>query len=70
MKTWFKKSHWILWFLLGTGLAFSAPLSPSIQIPAPDHDFGEVEEGVTISHDYRVKNTGLGILEIKDVQPG
>jgi hypothetical protein len=70
MRYWFKKSYWVLWFLLGTGLAFSAPLSPSLQIPVPDHDFGEVEEGAILSHEYQVKNSGPGILEIKEVQPG
>jgi hypothetical protein len=70
MSYWFKKSHWILWCLVGTGLAFSAPISPSLQIPVPDHDFGEIEEGAILSHDYQVKNSGSGTLEIKEVQPG
>lgn len=60
----------ILLVLLGTGLAFSNPLSPSIHVPAPDFNFGEIEEGQTITHDYPVKNMGSATLEIKDVQPG
>ena len=70
MKNWSKKVFWILWFFLGTGLALSAPLVPSLQAPASDYDFGEIEEGRILSHDYLIKNTGPGILEIYDVRPG
>lgn len=65
----FKKALWVLCFFLGTGLAISAPLVPSLQVPAPDHDFGEVEEG-ELSHDYLIKNIGQGTLEILNVRPG
>jgi hypothetical protein len=70
MKNRFRKGYGIFLGLLWTGLAFSAVLSPAIQIAAPDHDFGEVEEGTLVVHDYSIKNTGQGILEIKEVQPG
>jgi hypothetical protein len=70
MKNWFRKSFWIICCLTWTGLAFSTALSPSLQIAAPDHDFGEVDEGMVISHNYWIKNSGAGSLEIQDVQPG
>ena len=70
MIYWSKKAFWVLWFFLGTGLAISAPIAPSLQIPAPDHDFGEIEEGGVLSHDYLIKNTGPGTLEIYTVRPG
>ena len=70
MINWSKKALMILMFFLGTGLAISAPIAPSLQAPSPDYDFGEVEEGSILSHDYLIKNTGLGILEIVNVRPG
>ena len=70
MMNWSKKALGVLLFFLGTGLALSAPLFPSLQVPSQDHDFGEVEEGGILSHDYLIKNTGPGILEIYDVRPG
>lgn len=65
-----KKALGVLCFFLGTGLAISVPIAPSLQVPAPDHDFGEIDEGELLSHDYLIKNTGLGTLEIYDVRPG
>jgi hypothetical protein len=70
MINWSKKALVILLFFLGTGLAVSALIAPSLQAPSPDYDFGEVEEGSILSHDYLIKNTGLGILEIYNVRPG
>lgn len=60
----------ILFLFLTAGLAFSAPLSPSIQVPVPDFNFGERDEGQSVTHEYQIKNTGSALLEIKDVQPG
>lgn len=70
MINWSKKALVILLFFLGAGLAFSAPIAPSLETPFPDYDFGEVEEGSILTHDYLIKNTGLGILEIVNVRPG
>ena len=66
----FKKVLWVLCFFLGTGMAISAPIAPSLQVPLPDYDFGEIEEGGSLTHDYLIKNTGLETLEIYDVRPG
>ena len=70
MKFRFKKIHWITIGLFWTGLAFSNPFSPMLQIPSADFDFGEGQEGSIVSHDYLIKNTGSGIMEIKEVRPG
>jgi hypothetical protein len=70
MINWSKKALGVLLFFLGTGLAFSAPMAPSLKILSPDYDFGEVEEGSILSHDYLIKNTGPGTLEIVNVRPG
>jgi hypothetical protein len=59
----------ILCFFLWTGSPFATTSTPSIQLPVIDFDFGEVEEGSIISHDYLVKNIGLGVLEIIEVRP-
>jgi hypothetical protein len=70
MKIRFKKSLWIIVFILWSGLVSATSPSPSIQLPATDYDFGIVEEGITLSRDFIIKNTGLGVLEIADVRPG
>lgn len=44
--------------------------APSIQVPSPTHDFGEVPEGAEVTHDFVIKNTGKAPLEIQQVKPG
>lgn len=71
MSNWSKnRILWLIGGLLWVGMAFAGPLAPILEIPFPIYNFGEVEEGTIISHDYLIKNTGKGILEIKEVQPG
>ena len=70
-----KKISWckpifFLGLFIGTGSTFAAVSTPSIQIPVIDFHFGEVVEGSILSHDYLVKNIGLGVLEIAEVRPG
>ncbi|OGP51880.1 MAG: hypothetical protein A2Y79_09115 [Deltaproteobacteria bacterium RBG_13_43_22] len=68
-----KKLTFLLWipgFFLWLGLASPAGLPPCIQLIETDYDFGTVDEGSILSHDYSVKNTGPGILEITDIRPG
>jgi hypothetical protein len=43
---------------------------PSIHLPKPTHDFGEVPEGEVVSHDFKVKNVGEEVLKIQRVRPG
>lgn len=64
------KYVFILGLFIGTGSAFAAVSNPSIQVPVIDFNFGEAEEDSIISHDYIVKNIGLGPLEIAEVRPG
>ncbi|NSW85603.1 MAG: DUF1573 domain-containing protein [Syntrophobacteraceae bacterium] len=44
--------------------------NPSIQISETVFDFGEVVEGAMVEHEFAVKNTGKGTLEIDQVRPG
>jgi hypothetical protein len=44
--------------------------SPSIEVPETSYDFGEAYEGEAIKHEFVVKNTGEGALEISQVRVG
>jgi len=44
--------------------------TPSIQMPEMLFNFGEVMEGSEIVHEFTVKNTGKGALQINQVRPG
>jgi hypothetical protein len=64
------KPIFILGIFIFSGPTMAAVSTPSIQVPAINFNFGEAEEGSILSHDYIVKNTGLGVLEIAEVRPG
>lgn len=58
-----------LLFLLITGIAVTAQSkSPKISSPKPEHDFGEILEGVVISHSFEIINNGTADLKIDKVQ--
>lgn len=42
---------------------------PVLQVSEVLHDFGELPEGESVSHDFIVKNTGGGELVIQKVRP-
>jgi hypothetical protein len=42
---------------------------PSIAFSETTHDFGEVDEGVTVAHDFIVENKGNAELSITKVSP-
>jgi len=44
--------------------------APSIQMPEVVFDFGEIMEGVEVTHQFPVKNTGSRALQIDQVRPG
>jgi hypothetical protein len=67
---WWWKPIFILGIFMFSGPTLAAVLAPSIQVPVIDFNYGEAEEGSILSHEYLVKNTGLGVLEIADVRPG
>lgn len=46
------------------------PDTPSIQVPDPNHHFGEVLEGAEVVHEFTVRNTGKAVLNIREVRPG
>lgn len=50
--------------------ATAAKAAPAIEIPEASYNFGAVQQGQTIEHDFVVKNTGTAPLHIKQVRPG
>jgi len=50
--------------------ATSARETAAIEIPNPNHDFGEVLEGSEITHEFKIKNRGKAVLEINQVRAG
>jgi hypothetical protein len=65
---WWWKPIFILGIFIFSGPTLAAVSTPSIQVSVPDFHFGEAEEGSILSHEYLVRNTGLGVLEIADVR--
>ena len=65
------------WFLLLAGLLLlqglavvsNAQAEPKAEIPETSHDFGQVREGMTLVHDFMVKNLGDQDLRILLVDP-
>jgi hypothetical protein len=56
----------LLWAWAGILWASSAQM----QVPEPRFDFGELGEGETVNHDFRILNVGDEALQIADVRPG
>ena len=54
----------------GTANPPASPDQPAIEIPSPIHSFGETMEGGEVVHDFLVKNTGTGVLNIDKVKTG
>jgi hypothetical protein len=50
--------------------AAQKPQTPHMLIAEKDFRFDPVVDGSTVTHDYRVKNTGEGTLEISQVKTG
>lgn len=44
--------------------------APKMVIASPEHDFGKVKEGESVSFTFSVKNTGNTDLQIVNVSPG
>lgn len=45
-------------------------IEPRVKVDEGSFDFGEVGEGETVRHDFKVKNLGLAELQITQVSPG
>src|SRR2546425_5861545 len=43
---------------------------PKIQFASTEFDFGKVEAGFAVKHDFLFTNIGRATLEIRDVRPG
>jgi hypothetical protein len=44
--------------------------APVLLIPEATYDFGEAFEGAEVTHDFKIRNTGKGELQIEQVRPG
>jgi hypothetical protein len=44
--------------------------TPKMELASPDHYFGAVKAGTPLTYSFKIKNTGNGPLEIKNVAPG
>jgi hypothetical protein len=44
-------------------------VSPDIEIHEPNYDFGQVQQGEIVKHDFQVFNRGTASLEITQVEP-
>ncbi len=58
--------------LSGKGSHAVAPAqeTPSLQVVNPLHDFGEAMEGSEVVHEFRIRNSGKGVLQVDQVRPG
>jgi hypothetical protein len=43
---------------------------PKIKVDMLIYDFGQINQGQAVSHDFIVHNQGNAVLEIKNVKPG
>jgi len=41
---------------------------PSLQVKEPDYNFGQVQEGTEVEHEFTVSNTGNAVLNIERVR--
>ncbi len=47
-----------------------AQATPSLQVANALHDFGEAMEGSEVVHEFRIRNSGKGVLQVDEVRPG
>ena len=67
------KKNLLLGVLCGVVWCWTAPGwagFPLLKVAEPLYDFGELQEGEVVSHDFTVMNTGVETLQIQDVRPG
>ncbi|NPV82022.1 MAG: DUF1573 domain-containing protein [Candidatus Aminicenantes bacterium] len=53
-----------------TGLAHSAPVqagAPKVEFKETSRDFGRIKQGEVVSHEFTFRNSGKGILVVKNV---
>jgi hypothetical protein len=48
----------------------ASAIEPRVKVDEVSFDFGEVGEGETLRHEFKVKNLGLAELQITQVNPG
>lgn len=68
-STFFRLMGVLIWVALARTTA-AQPDVPVMEIESPTFDFGQVTEGDTVKHDFKVFNGGTAPLEIMKVKPG
>lgn len=58
----------LVWLCVWGGIVWAS--NTQMQVPEPRFDFGELGEGETVSHDFKILNIGSEALQIADVRPG
>lgn len=56
--------------MLSTTVRAQDAKAPKMVIASPEHDFGKVKEGESVTFTFTVKNTGNSELQIVNVSPG
>lgn len=51
-------------------MALPAAAAPAVSVTEPVFEFSQVQEGVDVTHDFILENTGDTTLEIIKVAPG
>lgn len=54
--------------LLFSSIGFAQLLQPQLAIQQTSHDFGEIKQGETVSHDFVLSNSGGDLLKITNVR--
>jgi hypothetical protein len=70
MKYWLIFLFSCLSLLTAPGMAPADEQPPALQMAVREFDFGEVNEGSVVSHEFTVGNAGPGPLKILSVHPG
>lgn len=62
---------WMSGFLLAAEKQAMEPVkAPSIEVPQETYEFNKIVEGQEVLHDFKIRNSGQGQLEILKVKPG
>jgi hypothetical protein len=54
--------------ILGSSFSFAQLIGPKATVQVTDYDFGNVEQGKMVDHNFMITNTGGDILKITDVR--
>jgi hypothetical protein len=58
----------LLIFLAACSLSFAQLVGPKVAVQQLEYDFGKVEQGKVVKHDFTISNNGGDLLVIKKVK--